>query len=103
LPRFRYDQLMRLGWRKLLPASVVNILATGLVVLAVQSAGSGAVGPMRILADVCTAVIALAGLGGAIWLAAFLLKPVEKKKMLASSSAQFAEAAGGTKTARMGA
>ena len=31
LPRFRYDQLMRLGWLGLFPISVVNVLATGLV------------------------------------------------------------------------
>ncbi len=31
LPRFRYDQLMRLGWQMILPLSLVNILVTGLV------------------------------------------------------------------------
>jgi NADH-quinone oxidoreductase subunit H len=31
LPRFRYDQLMHLGWKALLPLSVVNLLLTGLV------------------------------------------------------------------------
>jgi NADH-quinone oxidoreductase subunit H len=30
LPRFRYDQLMRLGWLGLFPISVVNVLATAL-------------------------------------------------------------------------
>ncbi len=29
LPRFRYDQLMRLGWKVLIPLSIVNVLATG--------------------------------------------------------------------------
>lgn len=31
LPRFRYDQLMRLGWKSLIPLAIVNILITGLV------------------------------------------------------------------------
>jgi NADH-quinone oxidoreductase subunit H len=33
LPRFRYDQLMRLGWKSLIPLSFVNIGATGLILL----------------------------------------------------------------------
>ena len=31
LPRFRYDQLMRLGWKALFPLSLANIGATGLL------------------------------------------------------------------------
>ena len=33
LPRFRYDQTMKLGWRILLPASLINIVLTGVVLL----------------------------------------------------------------------
>jgi NADH-quinone oxidoreductase subunit H len=33
VPRFRYDQLMHLGWRILIPLALVNILLTGIVVL----------------------------------------------------------------------
>jgi len=33
LPRFRYDQIMRLGWKYILPISLVNILLTGLVIV----------------------------------------------------------------------
>lgn len=29
VPRFRYDQLMRLGWKVLIPLSILNVLATG--------------------------------------------------------------------------
>jgi len=32
LPRFRYDQIMRLGWKYILPISLVNILITGLII-----------------------------------------------------------------------
>ena len=38
LPRFRYDQLMHLGWKILFPISVANVLVTGLV-LAVHPGG----------------------------------------------------------------
>jgi len=36
LPRLRYDQLMWLGWKGMLPVSLFNVLATALIVLAVQ-------------------------------------------------------------------
>jgi NADH-quinone oxidoreductase subunit H len=33
LPRFRSDQLMRLGWQRLLPVSIGNVVLTALIVL----------------------------------------------------------------------
>lgn len=33
LPRFRYDQIMKLGWLMLLPAALLNVLATGVALL----------------------------------------------------------------------
>lgn len=37
IPRFRYDQLMNLGWKSLFPLSLVNMLITGVVVLLKQN------------------------------------------------------------------
>jgi NADH-quinone oxidoreductase subunit H len=34
IPRFRYDQLMDLGWKKLIPLALVNMLVTGALILA---------------------------------------------------------------------
>jgi len=33
IPRFRYDQLMNLGWKKLVPLALLNMLVTGAVIL----------------------------------------------------------------------
>jgi NADH-quinone oxidoreductase subunit H len=33
LPRFRYDQLMNLGWKILIPLAIINLAATGLIMI----------------------------------------------------------------------
>jgi NADH-quinone oxidoreductase subunit H len=37
VPRFRYDQLMNLGWKMLIPLAVVNIFLTGAVLIFTRS------------------------------------------------------------------
>ena len=37
IPRFRYDQLMRLGWKILIPLALFNMLVTGALVLLKQN------------------------------------------------------------------
>ena len=36
LPRFRYDQLMRLGWKIMLPIAVLNIFVTALILVLIE-------------------------------------------------------------------
>jgi NADH-quinone oxidoreductase subunit H len=36
LPRFRYDQLMRFGWKVLLPAAILNIVITSTIILIIR-------------------------------------------------------------------
>ncbi|HEX4475684.1 MAG TPA: complex I subunit 1 family protein [Polyangiaceae bacterium] len=103
LPRFRYDQLMKLGWRKLLPASLCNILVTGLVILAVQAAGPAVMAGLRVAGDLTEAFVALLGIAVAVYFVRFLLEPAQHRRSLASTSAKYAALAGGTRTAKMGA
>jgi NADH-quinone oxidoreductase subunit H len=36
IPRFRYDQVMRLGWKIMMPLALINIFITGAVSLALS-------------------------------------------------------------------
>lgn len=97
LPRFRYDQLMKLGWTRLLPLSIANMLITGVLVLAVEGASPGVKSALKVLADLSQAVVAVGFLAAFVALVVGLLEPVDRKTFLKSTAARFAAAVGGTK------
>jgi NADH-quinone oxidoreductase subunit H len=96
LPRFRYDQLMKLGWLVLLPASLVNVMVTGVVILLLQEAGTKVDATLVLAGHLTQAVVALAGLYGVVRFFLWLGGSRDKDKTLVGSSAKFANAAGGT-------
>ena len=38
LPRFRYDQMMRLGWEQIVPLAILNIFVTAIIILHIKGA-----------------------------------------------------------------
>jgi len=101
LPRFRYDQLMKLGWTKLLPLALANIVLTGIIILAAQSAGESVNNALDIAADITQALIALAGLVGAVAFITWLLEPPKRRDFVESSTARFTASTEGVPTEEM--
>ncbi len=101
LPRFRYDQLMKLGWRVLLPASLANILVTGVAWLALDKAGSGASDVLKVFADVSQAAVALLLTTLVVRAAVRMFGSVHHERTILGSSAEAAAKHGGTKTEPM--
>ena len=99
LPRFRYDQLMKLGWTVLLPLSLGNIFVTGIVVLGLQGAGTGVAESLKLLADVSQGIIAATITGLVLWGVIGFGRNPPRREAIVGSSAKLAAAAGGTKEA----
>lgn len=97
LPRFRYDQLMKLGWTVLLPASLANIFATGILWLAIDNAGPSAASTLKVAADVTQGFTAAVLLGLVLWAISGFVRTPTRRETIFGSSAKFAAAAGGTK------
>src|SRR3712207_5603395 len=50
-PRYRYDQLMDLGWKWMIPASLLNIVWTGLTVFVLQALDGGSLDTVESLSQ----------------------------------------------------
>ncbi len=101
LPRFRYDQLMKLGWRVLLPASLGNLFATGCIYLALQKAGPGVSDALDVAADVSQALVALTITLLVAWGIVGFLGAKKRTEWIVGSAAKLAAAHGGTKETPM--
>jgi NADH-quinone oxidoreductase subunit H len=101
LPRFRYDQLMKLGWRILLPTSFANILVTGVVWLALDQAGPAVAGGLKVAADVTQAILAVGITVVVVRTIVAFFGPVKHDRTLLGSSAGEAAKRGGTKAEPM--
>ncbi|MCK6587922.1 MAG: NADH-quinone oxidoreductase subunit H, partial [Polyangiaceae bacterium] len=99
LPRFRYDQLMQLGWLRLLPLSLANLLVTAVVVLAIDGASARVQGALKTAADVTQAIVAIGILAGGVAVIVGLLEPPSHKRFVRSTAARFATAMGKPKAA----
>ncbi|HEY2515683.1 MAG TPA: complex I subunit 1 family protein [Polyangiaceae bacterium] len=101
LPRFRYDQLMKLGWKVLLPLALTNIFATGIIYLAIDKGGPAVTHFASVLADVSQALLAALITAGVIAFVVGFVRPREHRYSLAGTAAKFAHALGGSKETPM--
>jgi NADH-quinone oxidoreductase subunit H len=101
LPRFRYDQLMKLGWRVLLPASLANILVTGVVWLALDKAGATGSNALVVAGDVTQAIVFVAMLYVLFRAPIGFFAPIRHQRDVVGSAADFSAKDGGTKASPM--
>jgi NADH-quinone oxidoreductase subunit H len=101
LPRFRYDQLMRLCWKVLLPASLANIMVTGVGYLALKSIGPTAEPTLNLLADLTRWLVALIVPFIVIRGVIGFVRNKRREVWKVGSSSAFADRTGGTTTEPM--
>ncbi len=96
LPRFRYDQLMKLCWRILLPLSLANILVTGVVYLLLDHAGPVLGNTLQMIGDLTQAVVAIAITYFVLSIVIGLIRPTRRTSWVVGSTAKLAQRFGGT-------
>ncbi len=96
LPRFRYDQLQRLGWRVLLPLALANVLVTGVVVLGIGQSTANVWNGLDFVADLTQALVAVAITYGLIRLVVGFFRPRQRRPRIIGSAAKMAQKTGGT-------
>jgi NADH-quinone oxidoreductase subunit H len=101
LPRFRYDQLMKLGWKVLLPAALANLFATGIIWLAIERLGPQASSALELVGSITQAIVAVAITAGVVGAVVGWITPRKHRQSMAGTAAKFAEALGGSKETPM--
>lgn len=97
LPRFRYDQLMKMCWRILLPLSVANVFGTAVILLVIDNLSVAAQSGLQVVGEVAQLVTGIAILAAFVALARWLLAPVKKERVVLTSTAKMVAEQGGTK------
>jgi NADH-quinone oxidoreductase subunit H len=92
LPRFRFDQLMMLAWRALIPISLGLLVATGVIVYFWTPMASSEHAPLRI--DGSTALILLAGnvlvLLLSMWISILIPPPPQTNRKIRVAGSRYA-------------
>jgi NADH-quinone oxidoreductase subunit H len=96
LPRFRYDQLMRLSWKIMLPVSLANIFVTGVVWLLVDMAPPSVTSAFQLLGDLSMAFVAASVTYGLFAAITGLFSTRQKDARVIGSSAELVRRLGKT-------